>query len=57
MSESETFVILIEFEDGRRDISEVIFRHRQDAESHAEELELATEVFYTSIRRASLVGE
>lgn len=55
MSESETFVILIEFDDGRRDISEVIFRNREDAESHAEDLELADEVFYTSIRRASLV--
>jgi hypothetical protein len=55
MSESETFVILIEFDDGRRDISEVIFRNRKDADSHAKDLELADEVFYTSIRRASLV--
>ena len=55
MSESETFVILIELDDGRRDISEVIFRNRKDADSHAKDLELADEVCYTSIRRASLV--
>tara|TARA_R110001599_G_scaffold79204_2_gene214655 strand:+ start:4902 stop:5072 length:171 start_codon:yes stop_codon:yes gene_type:complete len=55
MSESETYVILIEFEDGRRDVSDLIFRSKAEAESHGSNLEATSEVLWTSIRRTNLV--
>jgi len=55
MSASETFVILIEFETGRRDVSDLVFQNRESAESHAEKLEETSEVLWTSVRRTNLV--
>jgi|TARA_B110000967_G_C18657601_1_gene446495 hypothetical protein len=55
MSESETFVILIEFEGGRRDVSDLIFQNRDSAELHGQKLEESLEVLWTTIRRTSLV--
>ena len=55
MSESkQRYVILLEFVDGRRDISEVLYDNRHDAERHAMELENTDEVLFTMIRRAVL---
>ncbi len=55
MSDSERFVILLEFVDGRRDISELIFKTRNEAERHAIELEHTNEVLFTMVRRGCLV--
>lgn len=55
ISETERFVILLEFVDGRRDISELIFNSRHEAEIHALQLENTDEVLFAMIRRASLV--
>ena len=55
MSESkQRYVILLEFVDGRRDISEVLYDNRNDAERYAMELENTDEVLFTMIRRAVL---
>tara|TARA_B100000073_G_C23528225_1_gene490904 strand:- start:506 stop:694 length:189 start_codon:yes stop_codon:yes gene_type:complete len=56
MSESkQRYVILLEFVDGRRDVSELLYDNRNDAERHAMELENTDEVLFTMIRRAVLV--
>ena len=55
MSESETYVILIEFEDGRRDVSDLTFRSKDEAELHGSTLESASEVLWTTIRRTNSV--
>ena len=56
MSESkQRYVILLEFVDGRRDVSELLYDNRNDAERHAMELENTDEVLFTMIRRAMLV--
>ena len=55
MSDSDVYVILMDFHDGRRDISDVVFQTRNDAQNHAQTLENCKEVMFTIVRRANIV--
>ena len=55
MSDSEVYVILMDYHDGRRDISDVVFQTRNDAENHAQTIENCAEVMHTFVRRASII--
>ena len=55
MTASDVYVILLDLEDGRRDISDIVFQTRTDAENHAQTLENCKEIRFTIIRRASIV--
>lgn len=55
MSDSEVYVILMDYHDGRRDISDVVFQTRNDAENHAQTIENCAEVMHTFVRRTSII--
>jgi hypothetical protein len=55
MNDSDVYVILLDFHDGRRDISDVVFQSRNDAENHAQTLENCKEIMFTIVRRANVV--
>jgi hypothetical protein len=55
MSDSEVYVILMDYHDGRRDISDVVFQIRNDAENHAQTLENCKEIMFTYVRRTNIV--
>ena len=55
MTASEVYVILLDLEDGRRDISDVVFQTRNDAENHAQTIENCAEVMHTYVRRTNMI--
>ncbi len=55
MNDSDVYVVLLDFHDGRRDISDVVFQSRNDAENHAQTLEKCKEIMFTIVRRANVI--
>ena len=55
MTASDVYVILLDFHDGRRDISDLVFQTRNDAENHAQTIENCAEIMHTFVRRANVI--
>jgi hypothetical protein len=55
MSDSDVYVILMDYNDGRRDISDLVFQSRNEAENHAQKLENCAEIMGTYVRRTNVI--
>lgn len=55
MKDSDIYVVLLDYDNGRRDISDIVFQNRNDAENHAQTLEKCVEVMSAYVRRTNVI--
>jgi hypothetical protein len=55
MTASDVYVVLLDYHDGRRDISDLVFQSRNEAENHAQKLEKCAEIMLTYVRRTNVI--